>query len=226
MAANSTVTGNGEGGLEAAWKRGAESVHFGQTIAEESPAAAALSGAGFMIGATHEVYEVDAKAVGARLNRAYKRLMVRNLIPPDVELTTLQPSVVPKARAFLLKNLPSSASALALETSGYKAEHSLALLQNNVIKGVLLCRRVGPVSYVGLRVVAEELRGGFGWANFLLIHASMASGLQTGLERTRFEFNPVQHHDTKQFADLHGARLVGRRLLFKIDRPDKNVIDG
>jgi hypothetical protein len=49
----------------------------------------------------------------------------------------------------------------------------------------------------------------------------MSSGLQTGLERTQFEFNPAQHQDTKQFAELNGAQLVGRRLLLKIDRPAK-----
>jgi len=208
-------------GLEEAWRRGTSSVHFGQTIDEKSPAADALQRAGFVASAVHEVYEVDSHQMGARLNRIYERLQARNLIPSNVELTTLQPSVVPKARRFLFENLPSSASALALETTSYKAEHSLALLQDGVIKGVLLCRRAAAIAHVGLRVVAEELRGGLGWANLLLLHASISSGLQTGLELTRFEFNPGQHLDTKQFANLHGARLVGRRLLFKVEKPDK-----
>jgi hypothetical protein len=210
-----------ERGLEEAWRRGTANVHFGQTIDEQSPAAAALQAAGFVTSAVHEVYEVDARQIAARLNRIYDRLRERNLIPSNVELSTLQPSVVPQARRFLFENLPSSASALALETASYKAEHSLALLQDGVIKGVLLCRRAGTTSHVGLRVVAEELRGGLGWANLLLLHASISSGLQTGLEWTRFEFNPGQHLDTGQFADLHGARLVGRRLLFKMEKPDK-----
>lgn len=71
---------------------------------------------------------------------------------------------------------------------------------------------------MGLRVVAEELRGGLGWANLLLLNATLSSGLQTGLEISRFEFNPEQHLDTKQFAQLNDARLVGRRLLLKIIR--------
>jgi hypothetical protein len=196
-------------------------VHFGQTIDEKSPAAEALRVAGFQPSAVHEVYEVDSHQMGARLERIYQRLQSRSLIPADVELTTLQPSVISKARRFLLENLPSSASALALETASYKAEHSLALMQGGEIKGVVLCRRVGTVAHVGLRVVAEELRGGFGWANLVLLHASISSGLQTGLETTRFEFNPGQHHDTKQFANLHGAKLVGRRLLFKVEKPLK-----
>jgi hypothetical protein len=212
-----------ERGLEEAWRRGASSVHFGQTIDEKSAAADALQRAGFVSSAVHEVYEVDSHQMGARLNRIYERLRARNLIPSNVELTTLQPSVLPKARRFLFENLPSSASALALETTSYKAEHSLALLQDNVIKGVLLCRRTAAIAHVGLRVVAEELRGGLGWANLLLLHASNSSGLQTGLELTRFEFNPSQHLDTKQFANLHGAHLVGRRLLFKVEKPDKGI---
>lgn len=208
--------------LDEAWKRGAVTVHFGQTVDEKSPTAAMLEHAGFATSAVHVVYQVDSAALGRRLQRSYERLRARDLIPPDVELATLQPAVVPKARKFLLENLPSSASALALETAGYKAEHSIALLQNGAVKGVLLCRRVGNVAYVGLRVVAEELRGGLGWANLILLHASIASGLQTGLEVTRFEFDPEQHHDTKQFAELNEARLVARRLLLRINNPTKN----
>jgi hypothetical protein len=213
-----------ERGLEEAWKRGTGSVHFGQTVDEESAAAEALQRAGFEPGAVHEVYEINSHLMGARLNRIHERLMARKIIPSNVELTTLQPSVVPKVRRFLFENLPSSASALALETASYKAEHSLALMQDGVIKGVLLCRRAANVAHVGLRVVAEELRGGLGWANLLLLHGAISSGLQTGLELTRFEFNPGQHHDTKQFANLNGARLVGRRLLFKVKKPDKRSL--
>ena len=204
-------------GLDEAWKRGAQSVYFGQTFDEDSPAAGALTEAGFNPSAVHEVYEVNSKQMWERIDRLHQRLRERNLVPPDVELTTLQPAVVPQVRKFLLANLPASASALTLETAGYKAEHSIALMQKGEVKGVLLCRRAGNVSYVGLRVVAEELRGGLGWANLMLLHASLSSGLQTGLELSRFEFDPEQHHDTKQFADVSGARLIGRRLLLKID---------
>ena len=209
-------------GLDEAWKRGARSVYFGQTFEEDSPAAVALIEAGFKPSAVHEVYEVNSKQMWERIDRLHERLRDRNLVPPDVELTTLQPTVVPQIRKFLLANLPTSASALTLETAGYKAEHSIALMQKGEVKGVLLCRRVGNVAHVGLRVVAEELRGGLGWANLLLLHASLSSGLQTGLELSRFEFDPEEHHDTKQFADISGARLIGRRLLLKIDSALEN----
>jgi N-acetylglutamate synthase-like GNAT family acetyltransferase len=205
--------------LDEAWQRGAQSVYFGQTIDEEADAARGLKQMGFEPAAVHEVYEVDSRQIWERTERIRQRLHARALIPPDVELTTLQPSVVPRARKFLVANLPESASILALETAGYKAEHSIALLQNGEVKGVLLSRRLGPVSYVGLRAVAEELRGGVGWANLLMLNATLASGLQTGLETVRFEFNPDQHLDTKQFAEVNRARLVGRRVLFKIQRP-------
>ena len=206
------------GGLEEAWARGAESVYFGQTVDEESEAARALKQMGFEHAAIHEVYEVNSKEIWERTDRLCQRLRARDLIPVDVELTTLQPSVVPKVRQFLATNLPESVSVLALETSGYKAEHSIALVLKGEIKGVLLCRRVGHVGHIGLRAVAAELRGGFGWANLLLLHGALGSGLQTGLEVSRFEFNAEQHLDTKQFAQLNAARFVGRRLLLKIIR--------
>lgn len=132
-------------GLEEAWARGAESVYFGQTVDEESEAANGLKKMGFEPAAVHEVYEMDSREIWQRTDRIRQRLLSRNLIPPEVELTTLQPSVVPKVRKFLIANLPESASVLALETAGYKAEHSIALLQGGEVKGVLLCRRAGRV---------------------------------------------------------------------------------
>jgi hypothetical protein len=206
-------------GLDEAWARGAQCVYFGQTVDEKSEMATALKEMGFERVATHEVYEVNSTEIWGRADRILQRLRARNLIPPDVELTTLQPNVVPKVRQFLATNLPESASVPALEAAGYKAEHSIALLRSGEIKGVLLCRRAGHVAHIGLRAVAVELRGGLGWANLLLLHASLSSGLQTGLEISRFEFDPEQHIDTKQFAELNGAHFVGRRLLLKINRP-------
>ena len=211
-----------QGALAEAWRHGVESVHFGQTIDESSPAAATLREAGFETSAVHEVYEVPSAEMGGRLQRIYEKMLSRRLIPDDVQLMTIQPTLIAKVRDFLFEEMPGSASAMALETAGYKAEHSFALLQNGAVKGVVLSRRAGPVAHVGLRVVAKELRGGLAWANLLLLHASMASGLRTGLQVSRFEFNPNQHLDTRQFAQLHGAKLVGRRLLFKIDNPHKS----
>jgi hypothetical protein len=210
-------------GLDEAWKRGAQSVYFGQTIDEESPTAAVLTESGFKPAAVHDVYEMSSEEIWNRINRLYERLRARELIPADVELTTLQPAVIPRVRKFLMENLPMGASALTLETAGYKSEHSIALIQKDEVKGVLLCRRTGTVSYVGLRVVAEELRGGIAWANLLLLHASLRSGLQTGLELSRFEFDPKEHYDTKQFAEISGARLIGRRLLMRVYADSKKI---
>lgn len=206
-------------GMEEAWRRDSRAVYFAQTVKEDSPMADGLRMAGFKPHATHEVYEMDARALFERIDRIYQRMQARKFFPADVELTTLQRNIVPKVRKFLRENLPGSASTLAQETSGYKAEHSVALLQNDEVKGVVLGRRRGNVAHTGLRVVSKELRGGSGWVNLLMMHATLGSGIQTGLEFARFEFDPELHHDTQQFAQLHGAKLVTRRLLFRADNP-------
>jgi hypothetical protein len=205
--------------MDEAWKRDMRAVYFSQTVRADSPMAQALQAIGFEQSAVHEVYEMEARPLFERIDRIYQRMRTRNSFPPDVELMTLQRSLVSKVRSFLRENLPGSASTLAQETAGYKAEHSIALLQNGEIKGVVLGRRRGNVGHTGLRVVAKELRGGSGWANLLMLHTTLSSGLQTGLEIARFEFNPELHHDTQQFAALHGARLVTRRLLFRANNP-------
>jgi hypothetical protein len=206
-------------GLKAAWMRDVRRVYFGHTFAEDSTAAKSLRAAGFEIETVHEVYETDSREIFARLDRIYQRLCARNFIPANVEITTLLPAVVAKARKFLTEQMSQSASALAIETAAYKPEHSYALFVNGEMKGLLLSRRVGNISHVGLRVVDRSLRGRFDWANLALLHASARAGVQTGLEISRFEFNPEEHEDTRQFAGLNGARLVGRRLLFTIMRP-------
>lgn len=208
-------------GLEEAWRRDTRAVYFSQTLREGSPAERAFREVGFVESAVHEVYEIDAPPFFDRINRIYERMRARKMFPENVELITLQRSLVQKVRKFLRDTLPGSASTLAHETAGYKAEHSIVLLQDGEVKGVLLGRRTGPIGHTGLRVVAKELQGGSGWANILLMHATLTSGMQTGLRMARFEFDPELHYDTEQFAKLHGARLVSKRLLLKIDNPQK-----
>jgi hypothetical protein len=208
-----------EQGLTRAWTRGAQRVYFGQTFDENSAEAKALQAAGFMPEVVHEVYESDSREIFARVERMHARLRARNLIPPKVEVTTLLPAVIPKVRQFLVENMPQSASMIAIQNAAYRPEHSYALFVDGAVKGLLLSQRVGNVSRIGLRVVAEELRGRFGWANVLLVHTALAAGLRDGLEISRFEFNPEEHEDTGQYARLSGARRVGRRILFSRTRP-------
>jgi hypothetical protein len=208
-----------EEGLKAAWTRNVQRVYFGHTFEENSDPAKLLQAAGFETESVHEVYETDSREIFARLDRIYGRLCARNLIPANIEITTLLPAVIRKARKFLAEQMPHSVSALAIETAAFRPEDSYALFVGGEMKGLLLSRRVGNISHVGLRVVDRSLRGRFDWANLLLLHASARAGVQTGLEISRFEFNPEEHEDTRQFARLNGARLVGRRLLFTIMRP-------
>jgi hypothetical protein len=208
-----------EQGLVAAWMKDVRRVYFGHTFEENSATAKLLQAAGFETDSVHEVYETDSRELFARLDRVQQRLLARNRIPANAEITTLLPAVVPKARKFLAAQTPRTVSAVAMETATYKPEHSYALFVDGELKGLLLSRRIGNVSHVGLRLVDRSLRGHFNWADVMLLHASARAGVQTGLEISRFEFNPEEHEDTRQFARLNGARLVGRRLLFTKMRP-------
>ena len=208
-------------GIEEAWRQEMRTVFFSQTVREGSFADQSLRQAGFETSSEHDVYEIEAPPLFERIHRIYDRMRRRKMIPENTSLMTLQRSLIPKVRKFLRETLPGSASTLAQESAGYKADHSFVLLHNGEVKGVLLGRRRTNVAHTGLRVVAKELQGGTGWANILLLHATLSSGIQTGLKAARFEFDPELHHDTKQFATLNGARLVARRFLLKIDNPEK-----
>jgi N-acetylglutamate synthase-like GNAT family acetyltransferase len=206
--------------LNEAWKGDAEHLYLAQTFDEDSDEARIFLEAGFEKESVTEVYELDSRALGERVERLYQRMRRSGLLPENVDVVALQPALIPKVREFLWQHMPHSASLLALETAGHRPENSLALFINDELKGVLLCRREGRVGYIGLRVVAPELRAGTGWANLVLLHASTSSGLRTGLEVSHFEFDPKLHPDTREFAKAADARQVGRRLLLRMKRPE------
>ncbi len=199
--------------LDYACRHGIRRICAGQTFAEESPVASALVETGFTPESITEVHVVDSRATLERLRRVYLRLRERGAIPVGARLNTLLPGLVQPVRQFLRAHLPGSASNLAAETAGYKPENSLVLLVRGEVKGALLSRRDGATAFVGLRVVAPELRGGIGWANLLLLYGSLEATVHNGLKESHFEFNPGHHVDTSQFARLSDARLVGRRVL-------------
>ncbi len=205
--------------LDRAQVRGLDSLNLGQTFPEDSVPARVLADAGFLPTDRNEIYSVAARPMWERLHLLHERLQASRMVPPGVRLSTLQPGLLDRVRRFLLQHMPAGASLLTLEAEGYKPEHSLALLVHGELKGVLLCRRSGNRSFVGLRVVVPELRGGIGWANLVLLHASMGTTVQSGLEECHFELNPDLHVDTRQMAQLFGARLIGRRVILRAALP-------
>lgn len=208
--------------LEMAWAAKCDRVFFGGTLDEKSEIAVTLQQLGFSIESVHEVFETNSSTMGPRLAKICDRLEASGLFPAGISLMTLQPRVVPEVREFLLRHIPQSVSSLALQSVAYKPEHSIALLLDGKIKGVLLCRRVEDVGHIGLRVVAPELRGGVGWANLLLLNTYISAGVKTGLRLTRFELNPDMHQDTRQLAETIEAQRRGRRLLLGITRQENN----
>ena len=208
--------------VSAAWDAGAERIGYGHGVTADSADSALLRRMGFVTHETHEIYQLSTPDAFRRIDRIYRRLREGGGIPGGAELSPVTPAVLGAARGFLAQHLPQGIAALALENSGYSAGSSLLLWMDGEIKGLLLCRMMGNVAYVGLRVVAEELRGGLGWANLMLLHASTELGIQNGVEWTRFELNPDLHGDTQQLARGLDAKLLEHVELFRMDRPEKH----
>jgi hypothetical protein len=202
--------------LPCARSRNCAQVFLAGTVDEKSEIATQLREIGFVVDTVHDVVE-STLTIAPRLAKILERLQAGRLLPEKISLVTLQPKVLPEVSAFLRENMPQSISSLAMQSAAYKPDHSIALFVDGKIKGVLLCRRFDDVGYIGLRVVAPELRGGVGWANLLLLHTYISAGLQSGLRVTRFELNPEIHRDTKQLAETMEARRIGRRVLLRMD---------
>ena len=207
--------------LAAAWDAGAERVGYGHGVTAGSADSALLRRMGFVTHEVHEIYQLSTPEAFRRIDRIYRRLRAGGGIPSGAELSPITPAVLGAARAFLAEHLPRGIAALALENSGYAAGSSLLLWVDGKIQGLLLGRATGNVAYVGLRAVAKELRGGLGWANLMLLHASTELGIQNGVEWTRFELNPDLHGDTQQLARGFDAKLLEHVELFRMERPEK-----
>jgi hypothetical protein len=100
------------------------------------------------------------------------------------------------------------------EHAGFSLEHSIVLLDNNEIVGLLLARTDRNVSVIGAIVVARRLRGGIPWANAMLMHKSASNALQRGSMTIRFAANAEQNPNTIHAAQLWGARRTGGESRF------------
>lgn len=54
-------------------------------------------------------------------------------------------------------------------------------------------------------MVAQKYRGGFGWANLLLLAAALERGRARGAQRVRFEM-PEENGDTRRLAERVGGQ--------------------
>ena len=204
--------------LAAAWQAGSARVFLGQTVEESSDLAGFWQHQGFTPVTTHEVYELPVHPLWERLEHIHSLLSARGLIPANAQVLGMLPRLFQPVHRFLIDHLPAATSLLSTQSAGYHPDHSLVLMVGGEVKGVLLCRRQAGQAVTGLRLVAPELRGGLAWANLLLLHRSVDSGLRSGLETCRFELNPAEHADTRQLAQFEHARLAGRRLFLGIEK--------
>ena len=207
-----------KGALEIAWAAGTERVVFTGMLDEGSELAAVLRGLGFREASVRDIYGLPARPLLERLERIHTRLRASGAIPGGVEVTTLQPEVFAAARAFIHRHLPGHDAAMAMESSAFRPEHSLALWRDGELAGVLLVGRTGRTAIVTLRLVAPELRGGLAWANVLLLYTGIRSAVDTGLETLSFEVNPELHEDTRQFAQAQGVRPERRMVMLAVTR--------
>ena len=146
-----------------AWVSGAVRISLGAALDENSRLIPVLQEVGFHIESAQEVWEIDSRLIWKRLDSLYTRAKAAGWIPPETELLSLQPALIPPVRDFLVAHVPRTASILAMQSTGYKPEHSLALIVSGEVKGVLLCRVEGRVAVISLRAVAP----GIAWRNCL-----------------------------------------------------------
>jgi hypothetical protein len=136
------------------------------------------------------------------------------MIPATARAVAPRGAWLLKLREFARRQQRNLAERLDAE-EGFTLEHSLLLVLDEDVKGAFFTRNRGRESYIGLILLAEELRGGLAWANTFMMREMLRFGLSHGVERLVFEVHPQDHRGSRQIARTSGAELVCRRWQYR-----------
>jgi hypothetical protein len=175
-----------------------------------------LSGAAFEAHRQVDVYRMQIGALQARIESIYQRLAARGTIPADAHVISPHGDWIMKLRTFLDTEKPGLSERLDVDVEGFALEHSLMLVVGDAVKGVLFTRNRGRESFIGLILIAHELRGGFAWANTFLMREVLLDGMASGVESVVFEVHAEDHRGTLQIARAAEAERVARRSQFRV----------
>jgi hypothetical protein len=199
---------------EEAANAGASEVFLVGSVAEDHPLAALLEQEGFERYRQTEVYRLNPATVLERVEPLYQRLLSRKIIPRTARAVAPRGALLPKLRLFLEVHQRNLSDRLEAD-EGFTLEHSLVLLLENRIEGVFFTRNRGPDSYIGLILLAQELRGGLAWANTFMMREMLRFGLENGVERLFFEVHQQDHQGSHHIARRGGGELICRRWQFR-----------
>jgi hypothetical protein len=162
-----------------------------------------------------EIYRLEIGALRTRLKSLFQRMAARGLIPATARVTSPHGDWVPRLRAFLESEKPGLSERLDTEVEGFALEHTLLLVMHDQVKGVLFTRNRGAESFIGLILVARELRGGAAWANAFLLREVLLDGIASGVEHVVFETHRDDHRGTLHLARASGAQKILERAQFR-----------
>lgn len=198
-----------------AFASGASRVRLVGSVAEDHPLYAGLLQQGFEPYRQTELYRMGVAALLKRVEPVYQKLVRRGLIPQTARVAAPQGAWLPKLREFFEAQKRGLAERLEIEAEGFNPEHSFLLVLEDQIKGVFCTRNRGRESYVGLVLLAEELRGGLAWANTFMMREMLTDGVGSGVERLVFEVHQADHRGTYQLARASEAERISRRWQFE-----------
>jgi len=167
-------------------------------------------------------YEFTGAAMGARTRTIYDRLTRQRGIPPGAQAVPLTlrywRDVVP---LLLRENLIDPQTLKEIERLGpssYFNPASRVLLLDGQVKGALLTRVQGRYSEVIDLAVTQELRGGSGWANALLLVHATEIGTALGQEVVVMWADPVRHPMTTRLARRMGSQPSAIKIFLRKEK--------
>jgi hypothetical protein len=168
---------------------------------------------GFEVVTIADAFEAKLAHTLHRISDVEKRLRAGGKVPEGAEVVPISDCTWPEAAGLAMRHglLSHHRAKGGVRESGFSPELSAVLLVDGVVQGALLVRWSGRVVDLPVRVVAERFRGGYGWANLLLLHAPIHWAAGLGCEILRFRGSLEDHRETCNFARRCGAEWRGRQ---------------
>ena len=186
------------------------------SIAKDQPLHQLLAEAGWKTHRELDIYRMEMGGLQRRIEPLYRRLLARGTIPAGARIISPQGDWIAKLHRFLEAESPGLSDCVEMGAEGFALEHSLLLVVEDAVQGVLFTRNHGRESFIGLIFVARALRGGFAWANTFLIREVLLDGIASGVEAVVFEVNANDHRGTLQIAKAAGAERLTTRSQFRM----------
>jgi uncharacterized protein (TIGR03032 family) len=197
-------------------------VHYLQSegfLEESEDGAAFCRAVGLAVAQEKVRYRIDLARADALFTEKYRQLEQAGGIPAGARIGALEQADRAAVAAFAAEQMgcfPEDVLTFLHDSStGFDPQGSTVIHLGQRLVGVQLTRTQGTTSFIEIKAVAPDQRGG--WVNLALMFRSTRERRRQGIDTSEFEAITGEHDNTVKLAQRLGAVEVGRTLSFGLE---------